>query len=59
MSERRIMVEFPEAEADALSALLNGLGWGRIDRVKELVSARERLDKARRIEETQDVQKVA
>jgi len=53
------MVEFPEAEADALSALLNGLGWGRIDRVKELVSARERLDKARRIEETQDVQKVA
>jgi hypothetical protein len=44
------MVELPPDEAQALSALLNGLGWGPIDRTKELVRARKRIDQALKVE---------
>lgn len=49
----RVMVEFTSAEADAVSAFLNGLGWGHVDAVREIVSAREKLDRAIRIEQNE------
>jgi len=43
---QRVMVELTMSEAEAVSALLNGLGWGPVDSVRAIVSARNRHGQA-------------
>jgi hypothetical protein len=44
------MVEFTQAEAEAVNHFLSGLGWGDVDAVREIVSARRRIATAIKIE---------